>query len=221
MNQTQFDLARQTMVDCQIRPSKVTNQQVLDAFLAVPRESFVSKTQRAIAYVDEDLPLSGGRCLMEPMVFARLVQALDIDATSNVLLVGAGCGYGTAILAHLAGSVIAVEGRAQLVEKAQEALVNNGIDNAVVIKSRLVDGYPEEGPYDRILIEGAVESVPDALLEQLTASGKLVAIYRPHDAPIGVASLWSRAGASFVRKPLFDARVPNLDEFAKKPEFVF
>jgi len=221
MNQTQFDLARQTMVDCQIRPSKVTNQQVLDAFLAVPRESFVSNTQRAIAYVDEDLPLSGGRCLMEPMVFARLVQALDIDATSNVLLVGAGCGYGTAILAHLAGSVIAVEGRAQLVEKAQEALVNNGIDNAVVIKSRLVDGYPEEGPYDRILIEGAVESVPDALLEQLTASGKLVAIYRPHDAPIGVASLWSRAGASFVRKPLFDARVPNLDEFAKKPEFVF
>jgi protein-L-isoaspartate(D-aspartate) O-methyltransferase len=124
-------------------------------------------------------------------------------------------------LAHLAGSVIAVEGRAQLVEKAQEALVSNGIDNAVAIKSRLVDGYPEEGPYDRILIEGAVESVPDALLEQLTASGKLVAIYRPHDAPIGVASLWSRAGASFVRKPLFDARVPNLDEFAKKPEFVF
>jgi protein-L-isoaspartate(D-aspartate) O-methyltransferase len=221
MSQAQFEIARKTMVDCQIRPSKVTSESVLNAFLTVPREAFVGKNHRAIAYVDEDLQLPGGRCLMEPMVFARLVQALDVQHSSNVLLVGAGCGYGSAILAHLAGSVIAVEARAQLVEKAQEILVAQGIDNAAVIKSRLVDGYPEEGPYDRILIEGAVETVPETLLEQLTPTGKLVAVHRPHGAPIGVASLWMRAGTSFVRKSLFDARVPNLDEFNKKPEFVF
>ena len=131
--------------------------------------------------------LPGGRCLMEPMVFARLVQALDIGSTSNYCWSEPGAAMARPFWRTLQ-AVIAVEGRAQLVEKAQEALVNNGIDNAVVIKSRLVDGYPEEGPYDRIMIEGAVETVPDALLEQLTASGKLATIYRPNGAPSGVAS---------------------------------
>jgi protein-L-isoaspartate(D-aspartate) O-methyltransferase len=221
INQSQFETARKMMVDCQIRPSKVTNESVLKAFSAVPREAFVGKSQRAIAYVDEDLPLPGGRYLMEPMVFSRLVQALDVDNSSSVLVIGAGCGYGTAILAHLASSVIAVEARAQLVDKAQEILVMHGVDNAVIIKSRLVEGHPEDGPYDRILIEGAVETVPEPLLEQLAPKGKLVAVFRPQGLPSGVASLWMRAGSSFVRSPLFDARVPNLDEFNKKPEFVF
>ena len=221
MNQTMFESARKMMVDCQIRPSKVTDQNVLDAFLTVPREAFVGKHQRAIAYVDEDLPLPGGRCLMEPMVLARLVQALEIRPGDSVLVVGAASGYGSAIIAHLAGSVIAVETRTQLVEKAQEILVAHGIDNAVVIKSRLVDGYAEEGPYDQILVEGSVESMPESLLQQLAPKGKLAAVYRPHGAPMGVASLWTRSGPDFVRKSLFDACVPNLDEFNKKPEFTF
>jgi protein-L-isoaspartate(D-aspartate) O-methyltransferase len=221
MNQTAFETARKMMVDCQIRPSKVTDQRVLDAFLTVPREAFVGKHQRAVAYIDEDLPLPGGRNLMEPMVLARLIQALEIRAGDSVLVVGAGSGYGSAIIAHLAGSVIAVETRAQLVEKAQEILVSHGVDNAAVIKSRLVDGYAEEGPYDQILVEGSVEMMPESLLQQLGPKGKLAAVYRPADAPIGVASLWMRSGGNFVRKPLFDACVPNLDEFNKKPEFTF
>ena len=221
MNQTSFETARKMMVDCQIRPSKVTDQKVLDAFLTVPREAFVGKNQRAVAYIDEDLLLPSGRNLMEPMVLARLIQALEIRAGNSVLVVGAGSGYGSAIIAHLAGSVIAVETRAQLVEKAQEILVSNGVDNAAVVKSRLVDGYAEEGPYDQILVEGSVEMMPDSLLQQLAPKGKLAAVYRPASAPIGVASLWMRSGSSFVRKPLFDACVPNLDEFNKKPEFTF
>ena len=221
MNQSPFEIARKTMVDCQIRPSKVTDQNVLDAFLTVPREAFVSKHQQAFAYVDEDLPLSNGRNLMEPMVLARLVQALEIFAGNNVLVVGAASGYGSAIIAHLAGSVIAVETRAQTVEKAQEILVAHGIDNAAVVKSRLVDGYAEEGPYDQILVEGGVETMPSSLLQQLAPMGRLAAVYRPHDAPIGVASLWTRSGNGFTRKALFDACVPNLDEFNRKPEFTF
>ncbi len=221
MNQLQFEIARKMMVDCQIRPSKVTNQKVLDAFSTVPREAFVGKHQRAIAYVDEDLALPGGRNLMEPMVLARLVQALEIRIEDSVLVVGAASGYGSAIISHLAGSVIAVETRSTLVEKAQEILVAHGVVNAAVIKSRLVDGYAEEAPYDRILVEGAVETIPIALLEQMSPKGKLAAIYRPHAAPIGTACIWTRSGDSFVRKPLFDACVPNLDEFNKKPEFIF
>jgi protein-L-isoaspartate(D-aspartate) O-methyltransferase len=221
MNQGPFEIARKMMVDCQIRPSKVTDKNVLDAFLTVPREAFVGKHQQAFAYIDEDLPLSNGRNLMEPMVLARLVQALEIRAGDNVLVVGAASGYGSAIIAHLAGSVIAIETRAQTVEKAQEILVAHGIDNAAVVKSRLVDGYPNEGPYDQILVEGGVETMSVSLLQQLAPKGRLAAVYRPHDAPIGVASLWTRSGKDFTRKSLFDASVPNLDEFNKKPEFTF
>ena len=221
MQNISYATARKTMVDCQLRPSKVTDRLILDAFMAIPREDFVGKQQRALAYVDEDLPLSGGRCLMEPMVLARLLQALQIQPDDNLLIVGAGCGYGTAVTAKLAGSVIAIETRANLVEKAQDALVSIGIDNAVIVKSRLVDGYPDEGPYNRILIEGGVENVPDNLLKQLTPKGRLAAIYRKLGHPVGVASLWTRSGNDFIRTPLFDARVPNLDEFNSKAEFSF
>ncbi|MEC8654147.1 MAG: protein-L-isoaspartate O-methyltransferase [Pseudomonadota bacterium] len=221
MQNSLFATARKTMVDCQLRPSKVTDQFILDAFLTIPREDFVGKQQRALAYVDEDLQLSGGRCLMEPMVLARLLQALEIRPDDSVLIVGAGCGYGTAVAAKLAGSVIAIETRANLVDKAQDVLVSIGIDNAAIVKSRLVDGYPEEGPYDRILIEGGVEIVPDNLLKQLTPKGRLAAIYRKPGHPVGVASVWTRSGKEFTRTPLFDARVPNLDEFNAKVEFSF
>ena len=219
MQNNSFATARKTMVDCQLRPSKVTDQFILDAFMTIPREDFVGKQQRALAYVDEDLPVSGGRCLMEPMVLARLLQALEIRPDDSVLIVGAGCGYGTAVAAKLAGSVIAIETRANLVDKAQDVLVSIGIDNAAIVKSRLVDGYPEEGPYDRILIEGGVETVPDSLLKQLTPKGRLAAIYRKSASPVGVASVWTRSGKEFTRTPLFDARVPNLDEFNAKVEF--
>ena len=221
MQNSSFSSARKTMVDCQLRPSKVTDQFILDAFMTIPREDFVGKQQRALAYVDEDLQLSGGRCLMEPMILARLLQALEIRPDDSVLIVGAGCGYGTAVAAKLAGSVIAIETRANLVDKAQDVLVSIGIDNAAIVKSRLVDGYPEEGPYDRILIEGGVETVPDNLLKQLTPKGRLAAIYRKPGHPVGVASVWTRSGKEFTRTPLFDARVPNLDEFNAKVEFSF
>ncbi len=221
MQNSSFATARKTMVDCQLRPSKVTDQFILDAFMTIPREDFVGKQQRALAYVDEDLPLAGGRCLMEPMVLARLLQALEIRPDDSVLIVGAGCGYGTAVTAKLAGSVIAIETRANLVDKAQDVLVSIGIDNAAIVKSRLVDGYSKEGPYERILIEGGVETVPDSLLKQLTPNGRLAAIYRKLGHPVGVASVWTRSGKEFTRTPLFDARVPNLDEFNSKVEFSF
>ena len=221
MDETHFSQARQTMVDCQIRPTKVTDENIIDAFATVPREAFVGRNQRAIAYVDEDLPLPGGRCMMEAMVLARLIQALAVGKHDNVLVVGAATGYGAAIMARLAGSVIAVETRTQMVEKAQETLVSIGTDNAVAIKGRLTEGFANEGPYDAILIEGAVETMPERILEQLGNGGRLVAVWRPEDAAVGVASIWTKAGNGFVRKPLFDAQVPVLDEFRCKRDFVF
>lgn len=221
MDSTHFSHARQTMVDCQIRPTKVTDENIINAFATVPREAFVGRNQRAIAYVDEDLPLPGGRCMMEAMVLARLIQALAVGKDDNVLVVGAATGYGAAIMARLAGSVIAVETRTQMVEKAQETLVSIGTDNAVAIKGRLTEGFANEGPYDAILIEGAVETMPERILDQLGNGGRLVAVWRPEDAAVGIASIWTKAGNEFVRKPLFDAQVPVLDEFRCKRDFVF
>ena len=221
MDEAQYKFARQTMVDCQIRPTKVTDERVIDAFATIPREMFVGRNQRAIAYVDEDLPLPGGRCMMEPMVLARLIQALAVQPDDNVLVIGAATGYGAAILARLAASVIAVETRTQMVEKAQETLVSIGADNAVAIKGRLTDGFAKEGPYDAILIAGGVETVPDRVLEQLSNGGRLVAVWRPDGNAVGVASAWTQAGDKFVRKPLFDAQVPVLDDFRCKRDFVF
>ena len=221
MDETHFSQARQTMVDCQIRPTKVTDENIINAFATVPREAFVGRNQRAIAYVDEDLPLPGGRCMMEAMVLARLIQALAVGKDDNVLVVGAATGYGAAIMARLAGSVIAVETRTQMVEKAQETLVSIGTDNAVAIKGRLTEGFANEGPYDAILIEGAVETMPERILDQLGNGGRLVAVWRPQDAAVGIASIWTKAGNEFVRKPLFDAQVPVLDEFRCKRDFVF
>ena len=221
MDESEFAQARKMMVDCQIRPTKVTDPRIIDAFGIVPRENFVSRHQRAIAYIDEDLPVTGGRCMMEPMVLARLIQALAVEADHNMLVIGCGTGYSAAILARIAGSVIAVETRGQLVEKAQETLVATGVDNAVAIKGRLTDGFAKEGPYNGILVEGAVETVPDPLLEQLAPGGRLVAVWRPAGHPVGVASQWTRAGDGDTRTPLFDAQVPLLDEFRSKREFVF
>ena len=221
MNEISQNAARQNMVDCQLRPMKVIDPCVLAAFSSVPREKFVGKNQRTIAYADEDLPLGGGRWLIEPMVLARMIQALNVRADDHTMVVGCATGYGTAIMAGLAVSVISVESRLSLVEKAQELLVAIGADNAAVVKSKLVDGFEQEGPYDRILIEGAVGFMPEKLLEQLTPKGVLVSVWRPNGSSGGVASLWSRSGDSFVRTSLFDAQIPVFDEFKPKPEFNF
>lgn len=221
MDILQFAHSRKNMVNCQLRPNKVTDERVLNAFETLPREEFVPRNQRAIAYVDEDLPLPGGRSMMEPMVLSRIVQALDVQQHHSVLVVGGSTGYATAIMACLADSVISIETRTQLVEKSQETIVSCGLDNAVVIKGRLTEGFAKEAPYHRILIEGSVEAVPDLLLDQLSVDGMLAAIWRPADHPVGVASIWTRAGKGFSRKPLFDAQVPLLDEFRAKREFIF
>ena len=221
MNEMSSAAARKNMVDCQLRPMKVIDPCVLEAFSIVPREKFVAKHQKAVAYADEDLPLGGGRWLIEPMVLARMIQALDVRADDHTMVVGCATGYGTAIMAGLAVSVISVESRLSLVEKAQELLVAIGADNAAVVKSKLVEGYEKEGPYDRILVEGAVGYMPERLLKQLTPKGILVSVWRPNGSSGGVASLWSRSGDSFVRTSLFDAQTPIFDEFKPKTEFRF
>ena len=221
MNDMHFEALRKAMVDSQIRPNKVIDDRVIAAFMNVPRERFVSKNMQNLAYIDEDIHLSGGRFIVEAMVMARIIQTLALDDTQSVMLIGAGTGYTAALLSSLAASVIAIETRAQMVEKAQQAVAGLDIGNVAVIKARLQDGYASEAPYDAIIIEGAVEHMPQSLLDQLADGGRLAAIWRPDGTQAGEACIWHKTGDAVSRTPIFTAQVPVLDEFRAKPKFSF
>ena len=221
MNDQSFQRARKIMLESQIRPNKVIDELVLSAFSKIPRELFVQKSMRDIAYIDEDLPLSNGRYLMEPMVLARLVQSLGLGVSDNVMIIGVGTGYSVAIISQIVTSVIGVESRANLIQKAENNLTSLDITNAVLFKERLQDGHKKEAPYNAILIDGGVSFVPDSILSQLSNNGKLVSIYRSDMGTAGEASLWMRSGNDFSRTCLFNAQVPTLEEFKSKLEFSF
>ena len=209
------------MLESQIRPNKVIDELVLSAFSDTPRELFVQKSMRDIAYIDEDLPLSNGRYLMEPMVLARLVQSLELMLSDNVMIIGVGTGYSAAIISKIVTSVIGIESRASLIQKAESNLAHLDITNTVLFKGRLQEGFNREAPYNAILIDGGVSYVPNSILNQLSDDGKLVSIYRTESAAAGEASLWMRSGDKFSRTCLFNAQVPTLEEFKEKPEFQF
>src|SRR5437868_2561208 len=159
--------ARQAMVDRQVRPHDVTDLRIIAALLDVPRERFFPPAQRALAYLDAEVPVAGPRALLKPMVFAKLLQAAAIGENERVLDVGCATGYSSAVLAELAGSVIALEEDPALVRSASEMLAELGAAHVSVVTGPLTDGWPKGAPYDAILIEGASEIVPDALLAQL------------------------------------------------------
>lgn len=214
-----FTALRQTMLDCQIKPNKVTDSRIHAALLAVPREVFVPPTLQSVAYADEDLPLGGGRYLIEPMVLARMLQEAAVQPRDAMLVVGAGSGYGTAVAANLADRVTGLECDAGLAEAARQALADLGLANAAIVTGDLAAGYPANGPYDVILVQGRVEWVPPALLDQLADRGRLIAVVG--DKAVGVATLYTRAGSAVGHRGLFEAGTPLLPGFAKTPEFVF
>jgi protein-L-isoaspartate(D-aspartate) O-methyltransferase len=209
--------ARKTMVDCQVRPSDVTDLRIIAALLDVPREQFVAPSRRAIAYLDLDLPVADGspRALLKPMVFAKLLQAAEIRETDRVLDVGCTTGYSAAVLAKLAGNVVALEEDPALAHSAAE---NLGARVAVA-GGPLNAGWQADAPYDAILLEGASEVRPDRLLAQLKDGGRLVAVIG--SAPLGKATLYRKDSGQITALPLFDAAAPLLPGFAKTPAFVF
>ncbi len=215
-----FSAARTNMVDSQLRTNKVTDQQVIAGFEAIPREAFLPESLRSVAYVDEDLAIGGGRYVMEPMVLARLIQAAAPSDKDIVLEVGAARGYGTAILAQIAATVVGLDSDQALVATANETLNNMGIDNAVAVNGDLKAGYAKQAPYDVILIEGAVGMIPDEILAQLADGGRLVAVVQD-DGGLGRATLLQRTGDSISERRLFDASTPVLLGFERPSEFVF
>lgn len=215
-----FARSRQNMVDGQIRPNGIIDQRVIDAMAAVPREAFVPATKRSVAYIDEDLALGNGRYLVEPVVIGRMLQALALDPSAIVLEIGAGTGYVSAVLARLAATVIALEQDQELAGKAQETLLQLGIDNVVNLQASLADGYAEQAPFDAILIEGAVAEVPQGLIDQLSENGRLVCVRR-QPRGLGRVTLVRRDRGVVSSLELFDAATPYLPGFEPVAAFQF
>jgi protein-L-isoaspartate(D-aspartate) O-methyltransferase len=216
-----FAQARRTMVDCQIRTSDVTDLRVLAALLAVERERFVPAARKPIAYLDRDVAVneSPPRALLKPMVLGKLLQAAAIAETDRVLDVGCATGYSSAVLGKLATSVVALEEDAPLAARATETLASCGAGNVTVASGPLVAGWPTGAPYDVILLQGASEIAPDALLGQLKDGGRLLGVIG--SGPMGKATIYRMAAKHASPQPLFDAAAPLLPGFVKPPAFVF
>jgi protein-L-isoaspartate(D-aspartate) O-methyltransferase len=212
--------ARQNMVDCQILPNRVTSPHLVDGLLDLPREEFVPGELKSIAYVDEALPLGGGRYLMEPMVTARLLEEATLSSDDVALCIGCASGYLAALLAKLVSTVVAVEADKVLAGRVSETFTQLGIDNVAVVETALNDGHAKQGPYNVIIFDGAVADIPAAIIEQLADGGRLVAVVVDSDG-IGRARLLTRHGGVVSARDLFDAGTPLLPGFEPKASFNF
>ncbi|AJD41020.1 MULTISPECIES: protein-L-isoaspartate O-methyltransferase [Rhizobium] len=218
-----FEAARAKMVDNQIRTTDVTSHSVLTAFLTVPREAFVPEKSKALAYIDNDVeisPAAGGvsaRFLMEASPLAKLLQLAAISTDDAVLEVGCGTGYTSALLAMLAGSVVALECDEALAAEAKKNL--SGYANVSVVTGALEQGNGAGAPYDLIFVNGSVEEVPAALLGQLAEGGRLVTVQGYGNA--ARAKVFFSENGAVSENVFFNASVKPLPGFAKVREFVF
>jgi protein-L-isoaspartate(D-aspartate) O-methyltransferase len=215
-----FAVARRMMVDGQVLTRDVFDPDLLAAMLEVPRERFVPPAQVALAYLDRNLPLTadGSRCLLQPMVLARLLQAADITTTDHVLDVGCGTGYSSALLARLAGSVVALEEDKDLAGFARRAL-RELAPQVEVVEGLLKTGWPAAGPYDVIVLNGAAEIIPEPLFAQLKDGGRLVGI--EGEGPATQARIYCSIRGEISGRSITEAAAPLLPGFARPPEFVF
>ena len=208
------------MVEGQIRPNKVTDLRLVEALHEIPREVFVPQASRGIAYVDDDLAIGKGRYLLEPMVFARMLQEAGVQASDVVLDVGCATGYSTAVLSRLAATVVGVEADAELAAAATAALAEVGSDNAIVVTGPHNAGYASQAPYDLIVIAGKVSSVPASLTSQLAEAGRLIAIVE-NESGVGEVRLYQRFGDAVSSRALFEANPHSIPGFEAEAKFVF
>lgn len=207
-----FAAARLAMVENQLRPQGVTDPLVLDAMRSVERERFLPSHTRPVAYVDRPVAMGDGRFLAPPAVLGQLLTQMTPRPGDRALVVGAGTGYSAAVLAHIGLDVVALESSAALVDHAREL----GID---MVEGPLEAGHGNGAPYDLVLIDGAVEEVPEAIVDQLADGGRLGTALT--DRGITRLIVGRKAGIAFGYLSLADAGVPALPGFARPKTFVF
>lgn len=215
-----FEKARFNMVEQQIRPWEVLDQNVLDLLMTVKREEFVPAAARALAFADVEIPIGAGQVMLKPVIEGKVLQAVQVAKSDSVLEIGTGSGYFAALLAARCEWVRTVEIAPELVKLASDNLARNGVENVVVMQGDGILGWAERAPYDVIVVSGGLHYVPQALLEQLKVGGRLFAFVG--EAPVMKARLITcEAAGRFRTEDIFETVVPMLQNAPRQDSFSF
>ena len=214
-----YTARRTTMVDTQVRPSDVTKFPIIDAMLQVAREKFVPPSQKEHAYVGENLEIGDNRVVLEPRTLAKMLDGLDISPDDLVLDLGCGYGYSSAVIARMAEAVVAVEEDSYIARDAQEALSEAQADNVILHEAPLAEGAPEHGPYDVIIVQGGVASIPAAILDQMKDGARIGAVFVENG--VGEARIGYKIDGYKTWRIAFNAGAPILPGFEAVVEFTF
>jgi len=212
-----YSAQRTMMVDTQIRPSDVTKFPIIDAMLGVPREQFVPADARETAYRDGPISLGDGRSMLEPRALAKMLDVLDIQPDELVLDLGCALGYSSAVIARMAEAVVAVEDSKDLASEAESLLGDAGADNVAVVQGALAEGAAKHGPYDVIVLQGAVQQVPQGIIDSLKDDGRIAAIFM--EGPLGICRIGHKSGGALNWRDAFNAVAEVLPGFEAQPEF--
>ena len=215
---TDFTARRTMMVDTQVRPSDVTKFPIIEALLTVPRERFVPDEARDIAYMDGNISLGGRRVVLEPRTLAKMLDSLGIEPDDLVLDIGCGLGYSSAVIARLAEAVVALEEDEAMAGDAETLLGETEADNVAVVQGPLAAGAAKHGPYDVIILQGGVETVPEGITSQLKEGGRIAALFM--QGALGQCRIGHKHDGGISWRFAFNAAAPVLPGFERKPEFV-
>ncbi|MCR4300760.1 MAG: protein-L-isoaspartate O-methyltransferase [Sulfuricaulis sp.] len=220
MSSLNFDVARDSMIKTQMRTWDVRDERVLDLIARMPREDFVPKAHRNLAFVDMNIPLGHGEVMMTPKLEARLAQELEINPTDKILEIGTGSGYMTALLAALGQHVISVEIRPEFTAAAATTLAHHGVRNITLETGDGARGWDRQKPYDVILLTGSMPILLKTFQESLAVGGRLIAIVGTAPA-MDVRRIRRLDEQAFEEKSLFETVIPTLRNALEPARFVF
>lgn len=215
-----FVTARQNMIDCQLRPNKVSDDDILARFMETPRELFVDASSQDIAYVDQSTDIGHGRVMYSPMVAARLVEAMAPKPTDHVMVVAAGTGYTATILAPLVEYVVAVEENAYLVDNGRRAQSDLHLKNVKWVKDKPEKGCKAHAPYDCIVLDAAADLIPESLVQQVKEGGRIIGVLKGRNG-VYQLTIATRNGATLFTETLFETPGVPLANFKQAEKFVF
>ena len=207
------------MVDGQIKPINGMNGDLLSIFYSLDRLDFMPEALKKMSYMEKNHILDKNRTILKPELVARIVLSIDLKQNENVLILGCSTSYLTAVLSYQAETVIAVEESEDLLDNAEKAIKKYNINNVVFFKNEIIKGYQKQSPFNVIIIEGAIESVPYNIFNQLDDGGRLFAIIS--EEGICSAKLYKKNDQKFTELQLFNCTLPSLDIFKSKNSFSF
>lgn len=208
----------QNFIQGQLRPNKVLNPALLDAFSVVDRADFLPLSHQSFAYADANLQLGNGRFSVSPLVLARLINLVEIQPTDRCLIIGGLNGYSMAVLLHLSENIFSIEQDQTFYEIMCDNLKEKAGTLSRIHLGALADGWQEQAPFNFILIEGGVEIIPQKVFDQLSDGGSLVAVHNKNYL-MGSGCVWQKNKGTITSRYAFDAYIPTLSGFGKKTVF--